>query len=160
MDLEAGTVRLLAGTTKNGEGQVIWLTDELKAMFVAQWETRPMGCLFVFHRNGRRIKDMRGAWDRACREAGLRGKVPHDLRRSAVRNLVRAGIPERVAMQVTGHVDRSVFERYNVVSPGDLQRVVVVMSNYNRIPDADTVANNYNNDYTLPSSRSQHVVSS
>jgi integrase len=159
VDLEAGIVRLLAGTTKNGEGRIIWLPDELRAVLANQWATRPTGCPWVFHRNGRRIKCLKGAWQQACQEAGLRDKVPHDLRRSAVRNLVRAGIPERVAMQVTGHADRSVFERYNIVSPGDLQHVAVVMSNYTPTAGADTAQNNYKNNYNRSSSQLEHALS-
>ncbi len=74
---------------------------------------------WVFHRGGREIKSIRPGGRTACAKAGVRNRIPHDCRRTALRNLVRAGIPEKVAMAITGHETRSVFDRYNIVAGND-----------------------------------------
>jgi integrase len=130
-DLNARTVRLNPGSTKNDAGQIVMLDGELLQVIEAQWEKRKVVtvpgqsptllCPYVFHRNGRRIKDYRKAWDNARKATGLSTKILHDFRRTAVRDMVRAGVPERVAMMVSGHKTRSVFDRYNIVSEEDLR---------------------------------------
>ena len=67
------------------------------------------------------IKSLTKAFKRASAKAGYPGRIPHDLRRSAVRQFVRQNIAERVAMKLTGHKTRSVFDRYNIVSERDLR---------------------------------------
>lgn len=102
VDFDAGEVRLDPGTTKNSEGRVFPVTAALRQLLEAQRderdrlrEERGSMCPFVFHRNGVPITAFTKAWKAACTAAGCPGRIPHDLRRTAVRNLVRAGIPER-----------------------------------------------------------------
>ena len=75
----------------------------------------------MFHRNGRPIRNFRKAWHDAVTEAGCPERIPHDFRRTAVRNLVGAGVPDRIAMALTGHKTRAVFDRYDIVDEADLR---------------------------------------
>ena len=134
VDMMAGEVRIDAGTTKNGDGRVFPFTTDLRRVLEDQQRvaerlqregtiTRFVFCYPSGPKAGQRITESAfiHRWWRARVAAGCPGRIPHDFRRTAVRNLVRAGVPERIAMQLTGHKTRSVFERYNIVSPGDLR---------------------------------------
>ena len=145
VDFRAGVVRLEPRTTKNDEGRTFPFDalPELKRLLEAQRDRtkaleRAAGRIIphVFHHDGQPIRYMRRAWLSACKRAAtfthpngvkevvrghLLGRLPHDFRRTAVRNLVRAGVPERVAMQLTGHKTRAVFDRYNIVNERDLR---------------------------------------
>jgi integrase len=134
VDLDARTIRLEEEQTKTDEARTLPLPPAL-VMMLAEIEPKT-GRVF----DG---TNLRKEWTKACAAAGLgkltevegrpydpiySGLTLHDLRRSAVRNLVNAGVPERVAMSISGHKTRSVFDRYHIVSPADvldaMQKVV------------------------------------
>ena len=96
------------------------LNDELMKEMLTLYRDRGP-CPYVFQHAGKPVLKFEKAWNAACRKTNLRGKLFHDFRRTAVRDLVRSGTPERVAMKITGHKTRSVFDRYNIVSDQDLK---------------------------------------
>lgn len=144
VDLKEGVVRLDPGETKNEEGRTLYLNEELTAELKTLLSQRRLDCPYVFQRDGEPIRDFRGAWDSACIEAGLfevvrddngsetkkPSKIFHDFRRTAIRDMVRSGVPERVAMKISGHKTRSVFDRYNIVSDQDLKEAARKKQDY------------------------------
>ena len=116
LDLASGRLTLRAGETKNDEGREVFLTAALKATLAAQLERVPRGRARRPHGGGEGEAATVAQGESEC---GLLSMLRHDLRRTAVRNLVRAGVAERVAMELTGHKTRSVFDRYDIVSEAD-----------------------------------------
>src|SRR5690349_6191859 len=108
-------------TTKNGEACSFPFTADSERILNGQRaihdRLKAAGeiCPFVFHRDGNRIKEFRAAWDNARKAAGCPGKVPHDMRRSAVRTLDCAGVPRSTAMKLVGHRTESIYVRYAIV---------------------------------------------
>jgi integrase len=150
VDRDCGAIRLRPEASKNGKGRIMVLDGELEALIERRWKARlierdgkPYVTDLVFHRDGEPVGDFRKAWATACFDAELvepvldgngtpvldkngepklrPSKLFHDLRRTAARNMVRAGVPERVAMEIIGHRTRSMFDRYNIVSEDDLR---------------------------------------
>ena len=74
----------------------------------------------MFHRDGIAVRRWRTAWRTACQAAGVPTRFLHDCRRTAARNLIRANVPERVAMLLTGHKSRAIFDRYNIIHEQEL----------------------------------------
>jgi integrase len=127
ISLKQRKIELPAVSTKNKTPRNVVMTDQVYD-FLKQCVAGKGADDFVFTRSGKPVLDFRGAWWTLCEKAGLgkfvgkewRGLLFHDLRRSAARNFVRAGVSEKVVMQITGHKSRSVFDRYNVTSEKDL----------------------------------------
>jgi integrase len=123
VDLAAGFVRLEPGTTKSGRGRVFpfgshpdlarLLREQRDATAALERATGQIA-RWVFHREGAPIRDMDDAWKAACRKAGLEGRIFHDLRRSAARNLRRLGLSESDIMEMCGWETRAMFQRYAI----------------------------------------------
>jgi integrase len=132
IDIQARVARLRPEHSKNGHGRTLALVGELLSIterrLAARHHTRADEAIlisrYVFHRQGARIGDIKKAWKKACTAAGVPDRLFHDLRRTAVRNMVRAGVPESVAMKVTGHRTRAVFDRYNIVDERDVREAM------------------------------------
>lgn len=133
VDSDAAIIRLPAGQTKAKKARTLPIYGEMERWLKFQRETAPEGNPFVFHgQHGFPVDNQLIGWKDACKRAGLEDLLFHDLRRSAVRNMKRAGIQDTVAMAISGHKTRAIFDRYNITDEGDIGNAADKLQSYFR----------------------------
>jgi len=128
VDLSEGSLRLNPGETKNGEGRLAFLTDAGSILIRECIRGKPSDDFVFTRKDGKPVRNFRAAWKKATEAAGVPALLVHDLRRTGIRNMIRSGIPQSVAMQISGHKTLSVFKRYDIVDESDLRSAAKRMS--------------------------------
>jgi integrase len=139
------TIRLRGVDAKTGSPRTIVCTGELREVRERRRQARTVKTFTgvsmagtIFHRDGLPIGELRKSWATACRSAGCPGKLFHDLRRSGVRNLMRAGVPQNIAMKISGH--RTDSTRYDICDEEDLAQAMLSLEKYHKAEQQKVVA--------------------
>jgi integrase len=134
LDFRANEIVLNPGETKNKEGRHMPMFGPMRECLLMQKSIRDQkfgDCPYVFFgEKGDRIVDFRKAWKSACKRAGVDERlIFHDLRRSAARNMRRAGIPENTIMKIAGWKTPNMFRRYDIQDGRDIRHAAEIMEN-------------------------------
>lgn len=129
VDLNNSMIRLPAEKSKSKKPRNLPIIGALMDIVERRLAARRLDCPYVFHRQGKPIASFRKAFKAAATDAGLTGLLPHDMRRSAVRNFRRAGLSEHEGMKLSGHETDSIYRRYDIISETDLTEAM------NRVQD-------------------------
>lgn len=121
IDWHDNLIRLEKRQTKGKQARVAPLYGELRAWLEMAHAARPANCLFIAAWKGEGIKEVKTAWKKARERAGVPEVHIHDLRRTAARNMVRAGVPEKQVMSIVGWKTRAMLDRYNITDDRDIQ---------------------------------------
>jgi integrase len=120
-DRETSTLILPGKSAKTKKPRKLVLEGIYREMIARRLTARRLDCQLIFHRNGKPMGAFRKAWASARKKAGVSGLLFHDLRRTAVRNMIRAGIDKTVAKKISGHRTDAIFDRYNITSDEDIR---------------------------------------
>jgi integrase len=129
-DRETSSLILPARSAKSKKPRKLVLQGIYREIIARRLVSRRLDCQFIFHRQGKPMGAFRKAWANACKKAGVSGNLFHDLRRTAVRNMIRAGIDQTIAMAISGHRTDAVFKRYNITSDNDLREAQGKLEGY------------------------------
>lgn len=131
-EVEGDVIRLRAENSKNGESRIVTfesgelaeLMDRRKAARLVKTATSTLESKYIFHYKTEPIGDFRKAWASACKLAGVEHRLFHDLRRTAVREMLRSGVHESTARKISGHKTASMLQRYNIQSESDIREAM------------------------------------
>ena len=129
-DRSDGVIRLRPERSKNKHSRMLPVEGEIARILEARVQKRRLDCPFIFHQDGEPIGDFRKMWKKACKAIGLPGRIVHDLRRSGVRHLIRAGVAPHTVMAFSGHRTNSMLKRYDIISLDDLRNAAQQGSSY------------------------------
>ena len=124
VDLDEGLIYVNGRVTKNRSPKTAPIYGDMKPwldMLLSRGQIESPTCVWLFSRDGKPVRDFKADWAQACEKAGVPNLLFHDLRRTAVRNMVRAGVPEKVAMQISGHKTASMLWGYNITNTRDIK---------------------------------------
>ncbi|HKD03944.1 MAG TPA: site-specific integrase [Terriglobales bacterium] len=133
VDLDAGILTLPPGRAKNKKGRRVWFMGDMEVYLRRQRERCPQDHPYVFFgERGRPVSKHLNGWKEACERAGLGGLHFHDLRRTAVRDMKRAGVADSVAKKISGHETDSMFRRYDIINEADMVDAAQQVDDYRK----------------------------
>jgi integrase len=140
-------LRIPGNICKNRKSRVLPLAGELAEILERRKSARRIeenGTVrmgeFIFHRDGEPIREFRKSWKSPTKKANLPGILFHDLRRSAVRNMVKAGVSPQIAKKWSGHISDSMFARYSILTTDDLREAFETTQKFREAEKAKVVA--------------------
>jgi integrase len=139
VDRARGVIPLPARRHKGKKAKALPIVGAIERVIEERWKARRVGdrlAEWVFHRHGKPVRDYLYAWRRACADAGLAGRLVYDLKRSAVADMVRAGIAREIGKKNTGHASDAMWDRYAVLEVRDQAAAIVQLEQFRRKDEA------------------------
>jgi integrase len=130
VDWDTNLIRLEKKQTKAKQARMAPLYGELLGWLDMAFTARDPECPFIVSWKGHGITEVRTAWSKARKRAGVPELLLHDLRRTAARNMIRAGVPEKQVMSIVGWKTRAMFDRYNITDKRDIHGAGEKMTRY------------------------------
>ena len=137
IDLKAKRIALPGRITKNKKPRNLPIYGDMAAEIEMALDAGSSECPFLIQHEGKPVYDWEKSWATACTDSGVPDALFHDLRRTALTNMIEAGFSEKEAMEISGHRTRAVFDRYHIVSERRLKEMAVRLEAHLKAKDEE-----------------------